>query len=95
MFNSVWVKLVIYASLAFLPPYIAFMADVFGAWKEDHTVRMDAPAWVWAFITLQALLQVALTLRAYLDSSYARHTDEVEEKSRQEASTGNTVTPQQ
>ena len=79
MIKSVWVKMFIYCAIAFLPPYIVFLAGVFDAWTTDRTVKLDVPLWVWGYITLQAVSQTLLVLRAFTDGSFTRHADEVKE----------------
>jgi|GEM_PF-6299068 len=73
--GSIWVKLGCYLLLAAIAPIAAFLGDFFGAWKEDHTVQLVVPAWVWVYQAVLGLSNMALVLRTFLDSSYARHVD--------------------
>lgn len=76
MIKSVWMKLFMYASISFIAPYLVFMAGVYDAWTEDRSVQLNVPIWVWGYITLQALSQTFIVLRAFTDGSYTRHNDE-------------------
>jgi hypothetical protein len=83
--GSIWVKLSCYLLLAAIAPMLAFMGDYFGAWKEDKTVQFIVPAWVWIYQGLLGVGNMALVLRTFLDSSYARHVDDVKTEEKAEA----------
>ena len=92
--KKVWVNMLLYAGVTFIAPYLLFMADVYGAWTADKTVKLEVPVWVWGYLTLTAVSQTLWNIRAYTDRSWALHVEDAEkEKKVLEAETAPPVKP--